>query len=163
MTTITYPERKLQRLKNYDYSTNGAYFITQCTQDKKYLLGRISDGNMKLNIAGKDVENILLKLSEKYNDMLYKYIIMPNHIHFLFLLDRKENISIETFMQQLKSITTVNYINNVKEGLLPPFEKRIWQKSYNDRIIRNETDFLIHWQYIENNPYAWDTDEYFML
>ena len=82
------PQRKRQRLQNYDYSQNGAYFLTLCTQDKACLFGRVRQGKMYLNDAGKMVEHHLLKMQEKDGISIERYIIMPNHIHILLLLER---------------------------------------------------------------------------
>ena len=64
-------------------------------------------------------------------------------------------------MQELKSVTTLDYISGVKSGLYEPFENKIWQKSFHDHIIRNKNDYLKIWEYIENNPLKWDLDCYY--
>ena len=58
-------------------------------------------------------------------------------------------------------MTTNEYINGVKKGLYEPFEKRIWQRSYYDHIIRDEDDYLRIWQYIDENPAKWIEDKYY--
>ena len=55
-------------------------------------------------------------------------------------------------------MTTNAYIQGVKQCLYPPFEKKLWQKSYYDHIIRNENDYQETWMYIENNPAKWSED-----
>ena len=70
------------RLKEYDYSSEGLYFITVCAQDKKCMFGKIINGDMYLNEAGRLVEKWYLKLQEKYPDIIcMEHIIMPNHFH----------------------------------------------------------------------------------
>ncbi len=164
------PQRKRQRLQNYDYSQNGAYFLTLCTQDKACLFGRVRQGKMYLNDAGKMVEHHLLKLQEKDGISIERYVIMPNHIHILLLLERplqngttpRSFPTISALMQGFKSVTTTAYIQNVQAGHYPPFEKRIWQKSFYDHIVRDEEDFLQIWAYITYNALKWQQDKFYI-
>ncbi len=74
-------KRKQLRLKNYNYSQNGMYFVTICTQNKKCYFGKIINNEMQLNLAGKIIEKWWKELENKFNITLYEYVIMPNHIH----------------------------------------------------------------------------------
>jgi putative transposase len=74
--------RRSIRLKGYDYSQAGLYFITICVQDRKCLFGKIVDGVMVLNDAGKMADNEWVKIPERFtNVQLHEYIVMPNHFH----------------------------------------------------------------------------------
>src|SRR5438876_5847110 len=74
--------RKSIRLKNYNYSQEGAYFVTICTQNRECLFGEIKYGTMILNDAGKMIDIWWKKIFEKYSNIfLDKYVIMPNHFH----------------------------------------------------------------------------------
>lgn len=74
--------RRSIRLKGYDYSQAGMYFITICVQDRACLFGEITDGQMICNDAGTMVENEWLKLPERFTNIhLHEYIVMPNHFH----------------------------------------------------------------------------------
>ncbi len=64
-------------------------------------------------------------------------------------------------IDRYKTMTTNEYIRLVKAGKLLPFQKRVWQRGYHEHIIRDENDFLTHWQYIGNDPALWEEDEYF--
>jgi|SRR3989344_2857783 len=81
------PQRKSIRLKNYDYSQNGAYFITICTQNREYLFGRVGaiheSPEMILNENGKIVDSVLESLSKRFPIELDIYQIMPNHVHMI--------------------------------------------------------------------------------
>jgi len=91
------PNRKSIRLKGYDYSQAGLYFVTICTQNRKYLFGEISVGadlcvcpEMKLNDAGKMVKKWYFELENKFNDIKCReMVIMPNHFHCII-----ENIGV---------------------------------------------------------------------
>lgn len=74
--------RKSIRLKGYDYSQAGLYFITICVQDRECLFGKIVDGEMILNDAGKMADNEWVKIPERFtNVQLHEYVLMPNHFH----------------------------------------------------------------------------------
>ena len=74
--------RRSIRLRGYDYSRAGLYFITICTQNRLHLFGEINDGIMALNDAGKMVEQIWNKIPNNFNHTrLHEWVIMPNHIH----------------------------------------------------------------------------------
>ncbi|MEZ4803828.1 MAG: transposase, partial [Gelidibacter sp.] len=78
--------RRSIRLKGYDYSQRGAYFITICLQDRACLFGRVADGQMELNDAGKMIEKWWQKIPEKFPDIeLGEYTVMPNHFHAVVL------------------------------------------------------------------------------
>ena len=78
------PKRKSLRLRGFDYSQNGLYFITICTQNRNYLFGKIINGEMNLNESGQMIQYWLQQIPSKYPDVyLHENIIMPNHIHFI--------------------------------------------------------------------------------
>ena len=155
------PKRRPQRLKDYNYSQNGAYFITICTQNRLPLFGDIAGGAVALNKAGKMVEERLLNIA---TDTVFveKYCIMPDHIHTILLISGDGTTqgsfptTISETVQRFKTITTKLYIDGVKNGDYPPFDKKIWQKSFHDHIIRNEQDYQDVWNYIDENPLKWE-------
>ena len=156
------PKRKLQRLTNYDYSLCGAYFITICTQNRLSLFCDIIENHIEINNAGKMVEARLLNSS---NGMISvdKYCIMPNHIHAILSITRDGTTqgsfpTVSEIVQRFKTITTKLYVDGVKSGDYPTFDKKIWQKSFHDHIIRNEQEYLELWQYIDGNPSKWEED-----
>src|SRR5438445_12726107 len=80
--------RKSIRLKGYDYSQHGAYFITICTQNREYFFGKIVDKKMVLHDSGKMVDIWWMKLFEKFPDIsMDAYVIMPNHIHGIIIIN----------------------------------------------------------------------------
>ena len=149
------PQRKNIRLKYYDYSLEGYYFITICTKNKECILSEIkSCGNMNctsvLTKEGKIVDKYLNKIKNVYSNIIIdEYIIMPNHIHMILIINKKENNSISKIIQQFKRIVT-------KE-----LKYSLWQKLFYEHIIRNEKEYLMIKQYIINNPYNWKNDKYY--
>jgi REP element-mobilizing transposase RayT len=155
---MKHPMRKSPRLSYFDYSRNGAYFITICTQDRKHLFGTVGADSISARI----VEKTFLETIQKYPAVnCPKYVVMPNHFHAIITIIRADMESAPTIsevIQSFKRYSTLEYIKSVKNHVLPPFEKRIWQRSYHDHIIRGETDYIKIWEYIENNPRTWEND-----
>jgi REP element-mobilizing transposase RayT len=178
--------RKSIRLKNYDYSKEGLYFITICTQNKENLFGQIIDGKMILNNAGEMIENNYYELFNYFDNInLNEYVIMPNHIHFIIeivgvplvgtQIQNKNNGTIPVgvplvgtqstigdMIGVFKSLSTNEYIKMVKNNKLPNFDKRIWQKNYYENIIRNDKIHQKIIEYIKTNPLKWKNDKYYM-
>ena len=152
-------KRKDHRLKNYDYSSPNAYFITICIKDRHPILwshfssnavgaanGRPAD--YKLSPYGKVVETAINNISVYYQGVnVDKYVIMPNHIHMIISITRNPAPSISNIINQMKG-----YVSK-QLGFSP------WQKLYHDRIIRDKEEYLDKWQYIEDNPIKWNEDE----
>ena len=146
--------RKLNRLEDYDYSQNVAYFVTICTQDRKPVLGTIvGDGFPVPNQIGEIAEEYIRRISEKYSEVTVdRYVIMPDHIHILLRIDGTGNPSptmgnvVGWYKYQVTK--QVNLLRNM------PGEK-LFQRSYYDHVIRNQQDYDEIWQYIENKPRKW--------
>jgi REP element-mobilizing transposase RayT len=163
-------KRKSQRLKDYDYSQNGGYFITICTHDRICLLGLIDNGNLNMNNAGKMIFDKFSDIPEFYPHVyIDKFIVMPNHLHAIMQIQHKgtaqgpfPTMALSDFIQRFKTLTTKLYIDGVKNGDYPSFDKKVWQKSYHDHIIRNQQEYLKIWEYIDKNPLKWQDDEYFV-
>lgn len=143
------PKRKPNRLPNYDYSSNGAYFITICVQDRKHLL---------CDIVGDDaliVPKPYGLIAEKYIaniPQVEKYVIMPNHIHMLILLQHGP-------MKASAPTTSVSdIVRSFKIMVTKEIGKPIFQRSFHDHIVRTEQDYLKIWEYIDSNPAMWETD-----
>lgn len=158
--------RKNLRLKNYDYSKNGAYFVTVCTHNRLSNLSRINvvEGfhalhEVLLSPIGLEEDASINFINEKYN-CVDKYIIMPNHIHLIVKFtgdDRHGSLSLQDIIHKLKSFTTHKYNTMLDEKGV-----HLWQRSYHEHIIRNETAYQKIWQYIDTNPAKWEDDEYYI-
>jgi REP element-mobilizing transposase RayT len=86
--------RRSIRLKGYDYSQAGAYFITICTHNRECLFGTIENGEMMLNDGGNIAEECWLEIPKHFpNVVLHEYIVMPNHVHGIIELVGAKNIS----------------------------------------------------------------------
>lgn len=158
---MSLPQRKRNRLQNFDYSENRAYFITVCAHGKNQPLSRIELHNglpvLKLTSDGRTVSGYVEKISEKYPTVrVEKYVVMPDHIHLLITLESEDDgtgnpsPTADRIMGWFKYQTTkeINANNNTAG-------RRFWQRSYYDHIIRNEADFEETYWYIELNPQRW--------
>jgi len=150
-----YPVRKRTRLKEYDYSNNGYYFITICIDDRKNYFGSVIKNKIKLSIYGKEVEKILLSLKDRFQVIeIDYYVIMPNHIHLIIILENGDDSqkSITEIIGAFKSLTTIELH---KMGL----KEFKWQRSFYDRIIRDEKELFNIRQYIDQNPLRWEIEK----
>lgn len=174
------PVRKDIRLKNYDYSRSGYYFITICTQNRIDWLGKIVVGqgfySCRLSDAGIITETELIRLEARYKNLkIDKYTIMPNHVHIIILnedcqiRDGKDEIC-QTPKRQEQSPrpTMMDAVCSFKSITAKAFNKEnatigkvLWQSRFHDHIIRNEAEYCKIWQYIDENPLRWTEDCYY--
>lgn len=146
--------RKSIRLKGYDYSQAGLYFITICVQDRLCLFGEIENGEMVWNDAGCNAHECWLQIPNHFpNVILHEYIVMPNHVHGIIELVGANNYSPETranengakYFSPLRSPskTIGSIVGGYKIGVTKWFRENgimdtIWQRNYWEHIIRDE-------------------------
>jgi len=155
-----YNSRTSHRLRGYDYSQGGTYFITICTYQKTCILSKIGleeSTVLELTELGRLTGDVMCELAKKHHVKIPACVIMPNHIHFLMELDKTGGITVGRFVGALKSITANRCFRQCdKMGIRAG---KLWQRDYYDHIIRNEADYLEKWKYIEENPEKWILDE----
>ncbi len=155
---MSLPSRKNNRLENFDYGNIGCYFVTLCTKDRQRLFVIESDivgnGLSAVPLQNTIIHKWIRETENKFSSIVFdKYVIMPDHLHFIIRIkERYTDRSLQDVMRFFKAMTTNEYIRCVKDGMLPKFNKKIWQKSYYDHIIRNQADYNEKFEYIENNP-----------
>lgn len=182
--------RKSIRLKGYDYSQAGLYFITICCQNKVHLFGNVINKQMILNDAGKMIEKWFNELQNKFPDVkCHEMVVMPNHIHFIIenvgsvgadlrVCPNDSNISktekrvseilgehagspLHRVLQWFKTMSTNEYIRGVKNNNWIPYDGKLWQRNYWEHIIRNDQSYQKISDYIINNPSKWNDDTLF--
>ena len=160
------PKRKHPRLKWFDYSTCGAYFVTICTQNRKCLLSHIVGRGLapaeekitECTWLGEIAEQQLLLLKERYSFLTVdQYVIMPNHIHAILIFDDKAagaspRPTLSDVMCAYKSLTT-------RECRRRGFKEKLFQASFFEHIIRNLDDYQNIAKYIYDNPCQWYYDK----
>ena len=160
------PKRKHPRLDNYDYSSAGAYFVTICTQNRRCVLSRIvgrglapaeTDGIEYTNF-GKIAEEQLLLLEDRFPCLsVDRYVIMPNHIHVIFVLEgdaagASPRPTIIDVICAYKSLTT-------RECKKVGMTEKLFQTSFYEHVIRGHEDYEEIVKYIYENPMRWYYDE----
>ncbi len=158
------PKRKPTRLKEYDYSAPGMYFVTICVNKKKMLLGNIvgcgdfDAPKMVLSDFGMILRNYVEIMNEKYEHIkIDKYVIMPNHFHMIVSIsDCSKNGASETAAPYNSEIS--KFISLLKRFCNREYGTNIWQRSFHDHIIRGEKDYQKIWEYIDTNPLKWELD-----
>lgn len=145
--------RKQNRLENFDYNQNGAYFITICVKDRKKILCDIVGANIvrpQLTQYGEIVNKAIKNIPSHYNSItIDKYVIMPDHVHLLLRI-HSTNDGRTMFAPTLDRV-----IKQTKGYITKQIGFPIFQRSYYDHIIRNQKDYNEIWEYIENNPKKW--------
>lgn len=161
------PTRKEIRLKTFDYNTPAYYFVTICTYERKSLFwenhpedvgavnGRPQDA--PLNEKGQIVKQVIENIPKHYADYSVEtYAIMPNHIHLLL------ELTADGSGRPMTAPTLSTVINQFKGAVTKQIGSKVWQKSFMEHIIRDQEDYINHYNYIENNPVRWvlGQDEY---
>lgn len=159
------PHRRSIRLKGYDYSQTGTYFVTVCTHNKEYLFGDIVNGEICLNKYGRTIETEWLATPNlRDNVKLDTFIVMPNHFHGIILITRRgvsqyaptfrsPSQTVGAVVRGFKSAVT-KQINKMHGALSMP----VWQRNYYEHIVRNEDKLNHIREYILNNPLQWQFD-----
>jgi putative transposase len=159
--------RRSLRLSGYDYSQDGAYFITISVKKRQGLLGNIVKNQMQLNNYGKIVEKSLEWLSQAYDQVeLDEWVIMPNHLHVIVVISanrRGGSRTAPTDVSKIKPLgrligafktTSTKQINFIRKTNGIPF----WQRNFYEHVIRDDHSFNRIREYIVTNPLRWDLD-----
>jgi REP element-mobilizing transposase RayT len=160
------PIRKHPRLKGYDYSSNGAYYITMCVEDGHEMLGEIvgraapgAPCTMELSEYGKIVHKEIEDTPSYYkNVFIDKFVVMPNHVHMIILIAGEDGAPRAS---RPTSALIPRIIGVIKRKTNKAYGFDMWQTSFYDEIIRNEQAYRNIWQYIDNNPAKWAEDEFY--
>ena len=162
------------RLWNYDYSSNWGYFITICTKDREEYFWEIIDWKMFLNDYGKIIFNEIIEIGN-YNERAFldEFIVMPNHVHLIILIQNcvnwscrdnswiisteksttRRNMIIPKIIWKFKMLTSKK-INILRRSVW----NKSWQPNYYDRIIRNQDELDRIRKYILENPLKWELE-----
>jgi len=157
-------ERKPIRLRNYDYSHSGYYFVTICTQHRKECFGDIREARMEPNGYGEIVNQCWYDLPRQYpNCLLDSFVIMPNHVHGIIVIDNENAVGngfkpfpthgLSEIIRGFKTFSS----RRINEKILGNI-RFCWQKSFYDHIVRSEKSLGLIREYIQNNPLKWDSD-----
>ena len=153
------PTRKEIRLKNYNYSSSGGYFLTICTSERRNYfwenvgatIGRPQD--VTLSPYGKIVDEAINNISSIYPALEVDcYVIMPDHIHLLLIIRADE------YGRPMVAPTMSRVVQQLKGYITKRIGHSIWQKLFIDHVIRDREDYEAHVKYIYENPIHWQYD-----
>ena len=162
------PYRKSPRLRGFDYSQPGLYFITICTDQMQCVLSRITVGeelappDVQLLPFGEVAEAQIQALSNRYPCIrIIKHVIMPNHIHMILQVSAQPHP--EGSGGASPSPTVIDVVRSFKSltTRMCKVNGHLFQRSFHDHIIRTENDYRMIWQYIDNNPAKWAEDRFY--
>lgn len=173
-----YPVRKNLRVKTWDYTSDGTYFLTFCTTAHRCLLSMIRRGDLygrpplTLTALGQCVDQAIREQTAAAGIQVHHQVIMPNHVHLLISLARATTRVAPTEGDERAAIkaapTSVgNLVGAIKSRALCLARQQglptagLWQRGYHDHIIRNTDDFQAIWTYIDQNPQKWELDRYY--
>jgi REP element-mobilizing transposase RayT len=165
--------RRSIRLKEYDYSRSGAYYVTVCARNRECLFGEIIDGQMILNETGKIADAEWRQLHNRFYGIdTSVFQIMPNHIHGIIVVGATLAVA-QTRAGATRAgaspAPTVGeivgaYKSLVANGCRKLYDEKneilgtLWQRNYYERIIRSDDEYRRIAEYIINNPANWEKD-----
>ncbi|HNV57101.1 MAG: hypothetical protein GYA67_05740 [Smithella sp.] len=170
-------DRKKQRLPGFNYSTDGAYFVTICVQNMQYCFGNVENETMALNQTGKIVDHQWNWIFEQYAYVHRdEFVVMPNHVHGILHIAENglatrtggRNLDVGNGRDRSLQAQKIKTISELIGAFKTTSSKMIhlagqtdfkWQKSYYDRVLRNERELHLTREYIVNNPKAWELDK----
>ena len=149
------PKRKSNRLKHWDYSQPGAYFVTICTRGRQCIFWHNVGANCVRPLS--EIGCIVQLEIERWNDayervQIDKYVVMPNHIHVLLQIIPDANGRTQF------APTVSRMVKQFKGAVTKRIGTPLFQRSFHDHIIRDERDYQLIWQYIDQNPLKWKLD-----
>ena len=164
--------RRSIRLDGYDYSQAGVYFISFVAQGRLCLFGKVEDGVMRLNDAGEMIRRVWDGVPDRFSTIaIDEFVVMPNHVHGVLFIRQPapateatigpaEGVdpSLGDVVRAFKSVTTLEYGKGVRRLGWQRFEKRLWQRNYYERVVRNESELGAIREYIVKNPVNWALD-----
>ena len=177
------PKRKDLRLKHYDYSSAGAYFVTICTKDRKRILSNIikpsvgvgalddplngflnepQTPQIQLTEIGKVTEKYLLSSENIPGVKIDRYVIMPDHIHVIIFLYPDKYTSYKDGSSRAPTPTNEmlpHIVSTFKRFCNREIGNNIFQRGYMEHIVRDREDYETRAKYIYENPIRWYYDE----
>lgn len=178
------------RLPNWDYRWNAAYFVTICTQNRECYFGNVVNDKMQLSEIGHIAQSYWQEIPKHFPFVLLDaFIIMPNHMHGIIVIDKQDNAIVETLQVKTLQVKTLHATSlpipkkmafiSPKQGSLSTIIRSYksavtknarqihadfaWQSRFHDHIIRNNKSFQTISEYIVNNPMKWEDDKFYIL
>ena len=162
--------RKSTRLKEYDYSFPGWYYITICTKKFICWFGKVNNNKVIHSLLGNTAGDFFSKIPNHFKNVeIDEFIVMPNHLHGIVIINdvvgTRDRVSLRRFGNIGKD--SLSLIINQYKGSVTRFARKNgfddfrWQPRFYEHIIRNDNDLHRIRTYIRNNPLKWSIDEYY--
>ncbi len=163
---MTYKIHKQYRMRGYDYSRNGKYFITIITKHRKKYFGNIENGKMIFSGIGRLVDqNFILLKSKELKILVEQHAILPDHLHMILSIENnvEEENEIYNGLHPLSKDSISLFVNHLKGHIKKSCNKEgykefEWQARFHDRIIRDDEEYERVSLYIEHNVPNWKND-----
>lgn len=154
MSENKYPKRKHPRLKSYDYTSNGYYFVTVSLKKRMPLLSEVCVGRdahippkIRLTANGQVLKKHIDRINEKYEAArVDNYIIMPDHFHIIIVIDDNNG-----GMRASRPTSLITIVRTLKTMVTKEIGVSLWQPSFYEEVIKSQTQFENCWNYIEYN------------
>lgn len=166
-----FPVRKNLRLREYDYNTPGAYFITFCIHNRRntlsHIVGAIQESPVsQLSVCGRIVDSVIRSVPEHLHVTIDRYVIMPNHVHLIVMISEQDPWqAIQEPPRKGRSVLSkaVGYIKmNASKAIRQQYgDVTVWQRGFHDHVIRNRDDYEMIAKYIQENPLRWELDKFY--
>ncbi len=156
-----HPRHRSLRLPDYDYSQDGAYFVTVCTNHRVCLFGAINGDIFTPNEAGTEMERVWNSVPDRFSHVqIDAFVVMPNHVHGILVFDGSQpgSAALSRVVGAFKSLSTLAYGRGAREDGWLPFKDRVWQASYYEHVIRSDDALNRIRSYIHENPSQWEHD-----
>ena len=148
----------------YDYAQDNLYFVTSCVKNMECIFGEVVNKEMVLNDYGEIVKKQWFWLAEQYAYIeLHAFVVMPNHIHGIIEIKRKNAISESQKIKSLSQLMGAFKTTSSKQIHLLGNLNFVWHRSFHDHIIRNDEAYEKISNYIVNNPMKWREDKFSLI
>ena len=167
----THPGRQSKRLKNYDYRSYGAYFVTICVRNRRCLFGSVANGSTSLACIGRTLQQCWLEIPRHQPfAALDEFTVMPNHFHGIVWISAE---ALQTATVKANVTPAAGFLKDSLSSVIAAFKsavtrmsnrhlgkpgKSFWQRSFYDHVIRDDDELQIIRQYIIDNPRQWQLD-----
>lgn len=177
LSSVIRPSRKLLRLQGFDYASEGAYFVTFNTKNRKHFFGKITNGIMGLSKIGCHAWKCWYNIPNHFPFVILdEFVVMPDHVHGILIINKdgvrtqdfgsppanNQNFYTNKFGPQSKNLSSI--IRGFKIGVTKNAREKnqnfAWQSRFHDHIIRNEQELNRIRNYIRNNPLNWGKDKF---
>lgn len=172
MTKAPDNQRHTFRLQGYDYSKEGAYFITICTYERRHLFGNVAENTFNCSSVGSIAREMWFKIPEHFGNVnLDEFIVMPNHVHGIVFIHSNVGVKFNAPTNYGSHYSNISPRQGTLSVMIRTYKSAVthtckvngydlfrWQRNYYEHVIRNEDDLREIRDYVIYNPLKWEFD-----